>query len=119
MLDELGFWVIDECDIETHGFVFQGWVGNPSDDPRFAEVYLDRIRRTVERDKNHPSVIVWSLGNEAGTGPQPRGERGLGAPPRPRPSGALRGRLHRGVHRRLLPDVPQPDRLGLDRRRLG
>jgi len=68
MLDELGFWVIDECDIETHGFVFQGWVGNPSDDPRFAEVYLDRIRRTVERDKIHPSVIVWSLGNEAGTG---------------------------------------------------
>ena len=68
MLDELGFWVIDECDIETHGFVFQGWVGNPSDDPRFAEVYLDRIRRTVERDKNHPCVIIWSLGNEAGTG---------------------------------------------------
>ncbi len=68
MFDELGFWVIDECDIETHGFQFQNWVGNPSDDPRFAEVYLDRIRRTVERDKNHPSVIIWSLGNEAGTG---------------------------------------------------
>ncbi|GAA3609357.1 glycoside hydrolase family 2 TIM barrel-domain containing protein [Microlunatus ginsengisoli] len=68
LLDELGFWVIDECDIETHGFEFQGWVGNPSDDPRYAEVYLDRITRTVERDKNHPSVIVWSLGNEAGTG---------------------------------------------------
>ncbi len=60
--------MIDECDIETHGFVFQGWVGNPSDDPRYAEVYLDRIERTVERDKNHPSVIIWSLGNEAGTG---------------------------------------------------
>ncbi|HET9647026.1 MAG TPA: glycoside hydrolase family 2 TIM barrel-domain containing protein [Microlunatus sp.] len=68
LFDELGFWVIDECDIETHGFVFQNWVGNPSDDPRFAEVYLDRIRRTVERDKNHASVIIWSLGNEAGTG---------------------------------------------------
>jgi beta-galactosidase len=68
LFDELGFWVIDECDLETHGFVFQGWVGNPSDDPRFGEVYLDRIRRTVERDKNHPSVVIWSLGNEAGTG---------------------------------------------------
>jgi beta-galactosidase len=68
LADELGFWVIDECDLETHGFVYQGWVGNPSDDPRFAAVYLDRIERTVERDKNHPSVIIWSLGNEAGTG---------------------------------------------------
>jgi beta-galactosidase len=68
LADELGFWVIDECDLETHGFVFVGWRGNPSDDPRFEAVYLDRIERTVERDKNHPCVIIWSLGNEAGTG---------------------------------------------------
>lgn len=68
LTDELGFWVIDECDLETHGFSFTDWVGNPSDDPRFAACYLDRIERTVERDKNHPSVIVWSLGNESGTG---------------------------------------------------
>ena len=68
LADELGFWVIDECDLETHGFVFDDWVGNPSDDPRWREAYLDRIRRTVERDKNHPCVVIWSLGNEAGTG---------------------------------------------------
>ena len=35
LADELGFWVIDECDLETHGFVFRGWRGNPSDDPRW------------------------------------------------------------------------------------
>ncbi|MBA3528038.1 MAG: DUF4981 domain-containing protein [Propionibacteriaceae bacterium] len=68
LCDELGFWVVDECDLETHGFVFLGWRGNPSDDPRWEAAYLDRIERTVERDKNHASVIIWSLGNEAGTG---------------------------------------------------
>ena len=66
--DELGFWVIDECDLETHGFEHLGWAGNPSDDPRWEAAYLDRIERTVERDKNHPSIVLWSLGNEAGTG---------------------------------------------------
>ena len=68
LADELGFWVIDECDYETHGFEVCDWQGNPSDDPRWADTCLDRIERTVERDKNHPSVIIWSLGNEAGTG---------------------------------------------------
>ena len=68
LADELGFWVIDECDLETHGFVFLDWRGNPSDDPGWEAAYLDRIERTVERDKNHPSIIIWSLGNEAGTG---------------------------------------------------
>ncbi len=68
LCDELGFWVIDENDLETHGFVFADWAGNPTDDPRWREACLDRVRRTVERDKNHPCVILWSLGNEAGTG---------------------------------------------------
>ncbi|GAB3574369.1 glycoside hydrolase family 2 TIM barrel-domain containing protein [Leifsonia lichenia] len=68
LADELGFWVIDECDLETHGFDKLGWAGNPSDDPRWRDAYLDRIQRTVERDKNHPSIVIWSLGNEAGTG---------------------------------------------------
>ncbi len=68
LADELGFWVIDECDLETHGFEYQGWRDNPSDDPRWTAAYLDRIERTVERDKNHPCVVIWSLGNEAGTG---------------------------------------------------
>ncbi|WP_406486573.1 glycoside hydrolase family 2 TIM barrel-domain containing protein [Streptomyces phaeochromogenes] len=68
LADELGFWVVLECDLETHGFDKVGWVGNPSDDPAWRETYLDRIRRTVERDKNHPSIVIWSLGNESGTG---------------------------------------------------
>ncbi|GAB3579019.1 glycoside hydrolase family 2 TIM barrel-domain containing protein [Leifsonia lichenia] len=68
LADELGFWVIDECDLETHGFDKLGWAGNPSDDPRWRDAYLDRIQRTVERDKNHPSIVIWSLGNESGTG---------------------------------------------------
>ncbi|MDX6313977.1 MAG: beta-galactosidase [Streptomyces sp.] len=68
LCDEYGLWVVDECDLETHGFGLAGWTGNPSDDPRWREAYLDRMRRMVERDKNHPSVVMWSLGNEAGHG---------------------------------------------------
>ncbi|MEV0235473.1 glycoside hydrolase family 2 TIM barrel-domain containing protein [Nonomuraea sp. NPDC050786] len=68
LCDELGLWVIDECDLETHGFGEVGWRANPTDDPRYADALLDRMRRMVERDKNHPSVIMWSLGNEAGVG---------------------------------------------------
>ena len=68
LCDRYGLYVIEECDIETHGFDLVGWRGNPSDDPAWAEVYLDRMRRMVERDKNHASVLLWSLGNEAGWG---------------------------------------------------
>ncbi|MFJ4466896.1 glycoside hydrolase family 2 TIM barrel-domain containing protein [Streptomyces sp. NPDC089424] len=68
LADELGFWVVLECDLETHGFDKVGWAGNPSDDPAWRAAYLDRVQRTVERDKNHPSIVIWSLGNEAGTG---------------------------------------------------
>ncbi|MFJ2393214.1 glycoside hydrolase family 2 TIM barrel-domain containing protein [Streptomyces sp. NPDC087843] len=68
LCDELGLWVIDECDLETHGFAAQAWRGNPVDDDRWTPALLDRAARMVERDKNHPSVVVWSLGNEAGTG---------------------------------------------------
>ncbi|MFK0103791.1 glycoside hydrolase family 2 TIM barrel-domain containing protein [Streptomyces sp. NPDC091217] len=68
LADELGFWVVLECDLETHGFDKVGWTGNPTDDPAWRAACLDRVERTVERDKNHPSVVLWSLGNEAGTG---------------------------------------------------
>ncbi|MCI0155771.1 DUF4981 domain-containing protein [Leifsonia shinshuensis] len=68
LADELGFWVVLECDLETHGFEKAGWRDNPSDDPRWRDAYLDRMRRTVERDKNHPAIVMWSLGNESGTG---------------------------------------------------
>ncbi|WP_432103142.1 glycoside hydrolase family 2 TIM barrel-domain containing protein [Streptomyces sp. bgisy091] len=65
LCDELGMWVVDECDLETHGFIHSDWAGNPADDPRWLPMIRDRMRRTVERDKNHPSVVIWSLGNES------------------------------------------------------
>ncbi len=68
LCDELGLWVVDECDLETHGFTVRQWRGNPADDERWTPALLDRASRMVERDKNHASVIVWSLGNECGTG---------------------------------------------------
>ena len=68
LCDEYGLWVIDECDLETHGFTEQGWRDNPVDDDRWTPALLDRASRMVERDKNHPSIVIWSLGNEAGTG---------------------------------------------------
>jgi beta-galactosidase len=68
LCDELGLWVVDECDLETHGFFFAGWERNPSGVPEWRVSYVDRMRRTVERDKNHPSIVLWSLGNESHTG---------------------------------------------------
>ncbi|MBW3069946.1 beta-galactosidase [Actinomyces sp. 594] len=68
LADEIGLWVMDECDLETHGFEAHGWRGNPTDDPAWREALMDRARRMVERDKNHPAIIFWSLGNESGTG---------------------------------------------------
>lgn len=71
LADELGFWLVDECDLETHGFVVDRWARNPSDDPAWLQAYLDRIERTWRRDANHASVVMFSLGNEAGTGANP------------------------------------------------
>ncbi|MFF3320002.1 glycoside hydrolase family 2 TIM barrel-domain containing protein [Streptomyces sp. NPDC003035] len=68
LCDAYGLWVIDECDLETHGFELLDWRANPVDDERWTPALLDRAARMVERDKNHPSVIMWSLGNECGTG---------------------------------------------------
>lgn len=64
LCDEYGILVIDEANLETHGIG-----GKLSNDPAWANAHLERMVRMVERDKNHPSVIFWSLGNEAGRGP--------------------------------------------------
>ncbi len=64
LCDEAGIYVIAEADLETHGLQDQ-----LSRDPAWREAYLDRARRLVLRDRNHPSVIAWSLGNESGSGP--------------------------------------------------
>jgi beta-galactosidase len=64
LCDQYGILVIDEANLETHG------LGSKlSNDPTWAGAYLDRVTRMVMRDKNHPSIIIWSLGNEAGHGP--------------------------------------------------
>ncbi|WP_277213334.1 glycoside hydrolase family 2 TIM barrel-domain containing protein [Isoptericola croceus] len=68
LCDEHGLYVIDENDLETHGFEPLGWRGNPTDDETWAPVLADRVTRMVRRDAHHPSVVLWSLGNESGTG---------------------------------------------------
>lgn len=68
LCDEHGLYVVDENDLETHGFIDGGWVGNPVDDPAWEDVLVDRVTRTVRRDAHHPSIVLWSLGNEAGSG---------------------------------------------------
>lgn len=74
MCDELGFYVVDECDIEAHGveLAVKGKDGNREDigyvisgNKDWLPAYLDRMERTLERDKNSPCVIMWSLGNES------------------------------------------------------
>lgn len=64
LCDEYGILVIDEANLETHGLG-----GKLSNDPMWTGAYLERSNRMAMRDKNHPSIIIWSLGNEAGRGP--------------------------------------------------
>jgi len=64
LCDRYGILVIDEANLETHG------LGSKlSNDPAWTGAYLERVTRMVNRDKNHPCIIIWSLGNEAGRGP--------------------------------------------------
>ena len=68
--DRLGFYLVAEADLETHGFrdiEKYGW-DYLSDNPAWEAEYLDRAVRLYARDKNHPAVIFWSLGNESGLG---------------------------------------------------
>lgn len=69
LCDRYGLYVIAEADLETHGCHFINNESHLSESPEWREHYLDRIARLVERDKNHPSIIIWSLGNESGYGP--------------------------------------------------
>jgi beta-galactosidase len=64
LCDEYGLYLVDEADIECHAYY-----DHICRDPRWASAFLERGARMVLRDKNHPSVIIWSLGNESGYGP--------------------------------------------------
>ncbi len=62
LADEYGMYIVDEANIEAHANKFI------SEDPAWKEAFLDRVKRMVHRDKNHPCVVIWSAGNEAGSG---------------------------------------------------
>lgn len=73
LCDEYGFYVVDEANIETHGMgaSLQGKFDeskHPAYLPEWAPAHLDRIKRMLETDKNHTSIIIWSMGNECGNG---------------------------------------------------
>ena len=74
LCDEMGFYVLDEADVESHGCAntlhekdvdHYGWLAC---EPTFTESFRDRAEMMVERDKNHASVVIWSVGNESGYG---------------------------------------------------
>ena len=69
LCDEYGLYVVDEANVESHGYHYHDKSKNLAGNPAFAAAHLDRNRRMVLRDYNHPSIIVWSTGNEAGNGP--------------------------------------------------
>lgn len=68
LCDEIGLYVIDEADMETHGCFYIGDSDLLVNDPAYETAILDRERRLVERDKNFTCVIIWSMGNESGWG---------------------------------------------------
>ncbi len=64
LCDSYGLMVMDEANLETHGLG-----GKLMNDPTWLAAHMERVTRMVERDKNHPSIVIWSLGNESGRGP--------------------------------------------------
>ncbi|WP_225333556.1 glycoside hydrolase family 2 TIM barrel-domain containing protein [Halomicrobium urmianum] len=68
LCDEYGLYVVDETDLECHGMELAPDTPHLSDAPEWEATYVDRMVRMLERDKNHPSVVIWSLGNESDFG---------------------------------------------------
>jgi beta-galactosidase len=67
LAEQYGLYLMDEANIECHGFGTNEQ-NRLSNDPAWMPAYVDRIERMIERDKNHPSIVIWSLGNECGDG---------------------------------------------------
>lgn len=68
LCDRYGIYLVDEADLETHGFAPLGNWNKLSESEDWQAAYLDRARRMVSANRNHPSIIIWSLGNESGYG---------------------------------------------------
>lgn len=68
LCDIYGLFVMAETDVESHGFANVGDLSRITDDPAWEHVYVERIERHIHAQKNHPSIIIWSLGNESGYG---------------------------------------------------
>ncbi len=104
LCDRYGIYLIDEANVESHGMGY----GRESlaKQPEWLDAHMNRTQRMVERDKNHPSVIIWSLGNEAGDGPNFEATSKWIHEPRPPPPGPLRAGRRKAAHRHRLPDVP-------------
>ena len=68
LCDIYGLFVMAETDVETHGFANVGDLSRITNDPAWESVFVDRAERHVHAQKNHPSIIMWSLGNESGYG---------------------------------------------------
>lgn len=68
MCDIYGLFVMAETDVESHGFANVGNLSAITDDPAWEHIYVERIVRHVHAQKNHPSIVIWSLGNESGYG---------------------------------------------------
>jgi len=70
LCNRYGLYVLDETDLETHGMrEVAGDVPHPAWEPDWEDAHVDRMVRMVERDKNHPSIVIWSIGNESNFGP--------------------------------------------------
>ena len=68
LCDQYGMYVLDETDLECHGFELTGNYSWISDDPAWELAYVSRMVRMIERDKNYPCILMWSLGNESSSG---------------------------------------------------
>ena len=115
LCDRYGFYLCDEADLETHGMQVAGDWDELTDGEAWTEAYLDRARRMMERDKNHACVLMWSVGNESGTG---RNHRAMADYYHDRYPGCIvhaedlsRRLIQPNVHSHVKPD---PDNLFID-----
>ncbi len=103
LCDEYGLYLIDEANIECHAVT-----NRLADDPQWAPAFLDRVVRMVERDKNHPCVILWSLGNESGNGSNHRAAAGWIRDVDPTRPLHYEGAIRPGKDNRIVTDIICP-----------